>query len=329
MIWFAWRVQRLYLVVAAAVVAGIAVWFTIEGRNQDALWNCLLNHIHPQGRYAYCSAAWRSYNFVHLDSLFYGLLYAVPGLLGMLLGAPLVARELDQKTSRIAWTQSVTRTRWLVTKLLLVGGIIVLLTAGIIILSEWWGHAVRSGPPIQPVPFDATGIAPAFFGVFAFLLGVALGALIRRTGWALFLALPLFAVTRTFMRYFVRPHLASTSAIVTPSFQGLGATKGWILREGFLPLGQLSPPTGRTWNSWADAGWTCYLRSWVPVGPNGRTRVPTLDQACLAAHRLHYVIQYQPQSHYWQLQVEESAIFLVAGLALAAVAYLVVRRRSA
>ena len=34
----------------------------------------------------------------------------------MFWGAPLVARELEAGTHRLIWNQSVTRTRWLVTK---------------------------------------------------------------------------------------------------------------------------------------------------------------------------------------------------------------------
>ena len=40
----------------------------------------------------------------------------VPAVLGMLWGAPLVAHELEARTSDFGWTQSVTRTRWLTVK---------------------------------------------------------------------------------------------------------------------------------------------------------------------------------------------------------------------
>ena len=41
------------------------------------------------------------------------LVAAAPGVLGLFWGAPLVAGELEAGTFRLAWTQSVTRTRWL------------------------------------------------------------------------------------------------------------------------------------------------------------------------------------------------------------------------
>jgi len=41
---------------------------------------------------------------------------ATPALLGIFWGAPLIARELETGTCRLAWNQSVTRTRWLTVK---------------------------------------------------------------------------------------------------------------------------------------------------------------------------------------------------------------------
>lgn len=336
MIWFAWRVQRPHLLVAGAAVGGLAIWFTLQGLHEQSFWNCLLERTRPAGKYSYCSAASSSYNIDHWNPYSYWVLYAVPALIGVLLGAQLVARDLEHKTARIAWTQSVTRTRWLVTKLLFVGVIVAALVAGTVALAEWWTGAVRAGATVLPGPFDVTGTAPVSYGLFAFLLGAALGAVMRRTGWAVFFAISLFGLTRALLRFDVRPHLASTAVTAYRAmpdfsypFSPLGFPKGWILNAGYLPLGRSAPPTGNTWVSWQYLANTCYLRSFIPVTPNSRMGIPALDQLCLAAHRLHYVIQYQPQGNYWQLQVEESAIFLLAGIALALVTLIAVRKRSA
>jgi ABC-type transport system involved in multi-copper enzyme maturation permease subunit len=42
---------------------------------------------------------------------------ALPALLGLTLGGPLVAGEIQQRTNRLAWTQSIARTRWLIIKI--------------------------------------------------------------------------------------------------------------------------------------------------------------------------------------------------------------------
>ncbi len=46
-------------------------------------------------------------------NIFVGLSIAVPALLGLFWGAPMVAREIETGTSQFAWVQSVTRVRWL------------------------------------------------------------------------------------------------------------------------------------------------------------------------------------------------------------------------
>ena len=45
------------------------------------------------------------------------LFLILPALLGVFWGAPLLAREVEQGTHRLAWTQSVGRLRWPLTKL--------------------------------------------------------------------------------------------------------------------------------------------------------------------------------------------------------------------
>lgn len=51
------------------------------------------------------------------QTLYYAGLPAVPAVIGMFWGAPLISRELETGTHYLAWNQGVTRTRWLATKL--------------------------------------------------------------------------------------------------------------------------------------------------------------------------------------------------------------------
>ena len=87
----------------------------------------------------------------------------VPAVLGALWGAPLVAHELESRTSDFAWAQSVTRTRWLAVKagwLLLAGAACGGVVAALV---TWW-----SGPnnallanAFGPGQFDIQGIVPS------------------------------------------------------------------------------------------------------------------------------------------------------------------------
>src|SRR5262249_49694296 len=116
----------------------------------------------------------------------------VPVLVAMLVGAPLVARELEHSTHRLVWTQGVTRLRWLAVKLglVLIG---CLLAEGILIaLLTWWnGPFTRLGGSFGKV-FDLEGTAPVAYMAFALAAAVAAGTLLRRALPAMVLTLGLF-----------------------------------------------------------------------------------------------------------------------------------------
>ena len=109
---------------------------------------------------------------------------------GLFWGAPLVTRELEAGTFRLAWNQSVARTRWMAVKLAAVG-LAAMLTAGLLsLMLTWWSGpvdtalALKSGNSISfirvgPVLFAVRGIAPVGYAAFAFVLGVTAGVLVR------------------------------------------------------------------------------------------------------------------------------------------------------
>src|SRR5690242_18892907 len=66
-----------------------------------------------------CSAATTSFTAADGPLQMYSDLVRldIPLVIGMLWGAPLITREFEAGTFRLAWTQGVTRTRWLAVKL--------------------------------------------------------------------------------------------------------------------------------------------------------------------------------------------------------------------
>src|ERR1700684_3985659 len=72
---------------------------------------------------------------------------AIPLLPGLLWGAPMVAHELETGTNQFAWTQSITRRRWLVAKtgwMLLAAGVIAGIASALV---TWWSgpdHALNA-----------------------------------------------------------------------------------------------------------------------------------------------------------------------------------------
>ena len=146
------------------------------------------------------------------------ILYLAPALIGMFWGAPLVTRELEAGTFRLAWNQSVTRTRWLAVKLGLIG-LAAMATAGLLsLMITWWAGPIdRAGgfpasmsqqvSRFSLVLFGARGIAPVGYAAFAFALGVTAGVLIRRTLPAMAITLAVFALIQLAWPSWVRPHL--------------------------------------------------------------------------------------------------------------------------
>jgi hypothetical protein len=307
MTWVAWRVQRSTILAAIAVVSVLALWLVATG--------LVMGH----------SQTWKYWT----DADVY-VLFALPGVLGLAIGAPLIAGESNLGTDRLATTQSVTRARWLTYKLL-VGGFA---TAGIVLvltlILRWWTGAVSvsaltqsggfSGVRIQPDAFDLTGLVVVGYTLFAFFLGTALGTVIRKPGWAFSLGLPIFAAARIVVQDWLRPHLVAP-AVYTNLMEraSAAAMNSWMLNLALLPANRTSPPPGKTW-AWWD--WT---KSYTTC-----TSQPNLTNAedahCAVLAHVHFVFQYQPESHYWALQGIETAIFLALALLLLGLTVIKVKR---
>jgi hypothetical protein len=132
----------------------------------------------------------------------------VPAVLGILWGAPLVAHELETRTTDFAWAQSVTRTRWLTVK---VGWLLLAAAAcggAIAALTTWWSgpNNAQFASAFEPGHFDTQGIVPIGYAVFAMALGIAAGTVARRTLPAIAVVLGGFIGLRLVISDFVRQH---------------------------------------------------------------------------------------------------------------------------
>ena len=296
MTWVAWRVQRLQFVTAAGVVVVLVLWLAASGLDGHAGW----------------SQYWNNADVY--------VLYALPGVLGLAIGASLIAFEIDRGTNRLAWTQSITRTRWLGRKLLVGATVSAGLVAVLIPLLDWWTGAMRSGPAavsnIVPKLFGITGFVAVGYVLFAFLLGITLGTVIGRPGWAFAAGLPIFGGVRLLVDG-LRPTLVSPAFAVSPAQPFSGPQpNGWVLNAAYLPTGRTTPAPGQTWASSWDRVGSCFDQAQSQAG---------VDRCAAVAH-LHYVVEYQPESHFWMLQGVEAAIYVGLTLILAAVTVIAIRR---
>jgi hypothetical protein len=121
-------------------------------------------------------------------------------LAGMFIGAPLLPHEFDHGTTKLAWTQAASRSRWLLAQVLLHASLLTLAALAIGALFGWLlspfpQFAVRIVPlwPFphlsldripwtqwSPLAFNLSPLLLAGWTVFAFALGVFLGAAIQR-----------------------------------------------------------------------------------------------------------------------------------------------------
>jgi hypothetical protein len=113
-----------------------------------------------------------------------------PFVLGLFLGVPIVAREVESRTAGIAWSLSRSRRRWLVQRAV---PVLVLVAAGTLavgIASDVLTHAMpwAEGAEVGFANHGARGPLVAVRGVAVFALGLALGTLVPRQLPALLLA---------------------------------------------------------------------------------------------------------------------------------------------
>ena len=157
--------------------------------------------------------------------------YGLPAafaIIGALIGAPLVAREVEQRTHLAAWTQSVSRRRWYTAKTsaLAAGLAVAGLAAGTI--NAWLQPQLTAGVTAGSrwSWFVSASLAPAGEAVLAFALAVAAGALLRRTLPATGVALAGFTILLLAARWAVQA-LTPASKTTGPHFTAPPGS--WIL----------------------------------------------------------------------------------------------------
>ena len=246
------------------------------------------------------------------------VLYVVPALVGTFWGAPLIAREIETGTFRVAWTQSVSRTRWLVVKLAL-GGLAAMAAAGLLsLMVAWWASRVDPLDPfgmnrLQPAMFGARGIVPIGYAAFAFALGVTAGMLIRNTVPAMAVTLAAFAAVEGAVIAWIRPHLITPVRAVMPlnlaTVQAVGNNVGAPASNNLFVSAPVTEPGG-----WVYSSQVLGAAGHTSLGPEPQVCVSGGPwQSCLTAlGRLHLrqAVTYQPTSHYWPLQWAETSLFL-------------------
>jgi hypothetical protein len=252
----------------------------------------------------------------HFAGEFAGLVTAtralavLPVLAGLFVGGPLIARELELGTYRFAWTQGVTRRRWLLSKtLLLAGGTVVAAAAASLVVMWWRTPFDMLEGRIGPSGFDIEGVVVPAYALFALALGVLAGLVFRRTVAAMTATLVGFGAARFLVFEFVRPNFMTPLHRVIAATGAGGSAGDWVLSDTLVDAGGRQIAAGREELAVLHA---------QQAGIDPHTYILTLGWR--------RIISYQPAGRFWTFQLLEAGLFVGLAVALVLLALWLVRR---
>jgi len=285
--WVSWRLQRTETLIAVGMLALLASLLIPTGiqmanaYHHDGLAACLSSNPGPTCASELGDFRQRFQSLIDLSNWF----TLLPGLIGVLLAAPFIF-DLEHGTYRLAWTQSITRGRWLFGKLGLSVVTAVLTAGALILLFAWWrAPSVHIDGRLETGNYDSTGTVVIGYTLFALALTLALGAIWRRAAASLAVAFVGYFAARIFVDVSLRNHL------VAP----LKATYKGAQQPSFLHNAIILSQTG-----------TFHGRQILGGGNgfgSGKFAAPGLSNAV-------FHVVYQPDSHFWPLQLTETGLFV-------------------
>ncbi|WP_433546858.1 ABC transporter permease [Streptomyces sp. CA-294286] len=294
--WAPWAAVA--LVATAAVVTVCGLWWQGGGRSGGG-------------------TGWYASRLLRFSQEHGGTLLALlPLALGAFVAGPLIARELESGTYKLAWTQSVSPARWLAVKLALPLVVTALATSALVGLFRLGRTALQRDPYGVPESwygrgtYEALGPAVVGYAVLGVALGALIGLLVRRTA----------------------PAMGATACAVGCVLLTLGSVRAHL----WPPL-TVAGPADMTVNMRVDgpgvwelaAGWrtasgdvldpeTCFRR----VEETAQTY-----QACMTSRgATERFADFHPQSHFWPLQLVETGILLALAALAGWLAFRVLRR---
>ena len=341
--WVVWRQQRSIVIAFAPLAVVVSVWALIMGLHEQSLWREYLS-TPCKGEVGglttsdakFCEHVQFSlYNSGKLNEVVIGFGMTFAPLFGLILGVNAVAHEIEQKTNRLAWTQSGSRTRWLMNKYFMSIASLVVILVPLCWLLSWWVGATHVAPRIMPKVFAMSGFIEVACGIFCFVLAVVVGLFVRRPGWSLAAAAVLFAAI--FLGFYSSGVLLNLGSPSVAVLQGngveVGSSSGFIVRggapanswpisEGFVPKIEKGIPSTSVLNRSASHVYRC-----ADAMKDGKPEHS--ETYCLKHLGLIDVQWYIPNSQYWALQSFEGGFYLIAALLLAALSLFAVRRAKA
>ena len=235
-------------------------------------------------------------------------LFFLPAIVGSFVGGPLFARDLERGTHRLVWTQSITRRRWAIAKLVALcaagaAGAALVATAGHL------GTTIMGTSQNAYQSFDIEG--PAFVSYVLFGISVAafVGTFSRRILTGMFLGLLLFGLFRVGISYGLRPNyeppVTVTYSAATPCPQCEVPPQAWVVSNDYVDHTGSVVPQERV----RELSDQFFYRS-RPIGANDPV-------VYLAKNDALQRVRFHPQDRYWRFQWTEGLLFLLLSGAFA------------
>ena len=324
MTWLTWRLHRFEALLGVALLAGLALVMVVginsvtEARQAATDGGCFGNFTDPR-----CGEVLTTY-YDRLSEWqgFTTLVHGVPLVAAALLVLPTL-QELERGTHRLAWTQSVTRRRWALTRLGFAAAVAAAVAVVWVLRASGWRTSVLEdgGRSFVRNSFE---LAPAvLIGYLAFAVALAFAAAvtIRRLVPALVVSALGFIAVRVLTSFALRERYMAPveeQGSVTALYQPFSVfSDRWVVDESWL-----NGAGERT--SWETVNRLCPMD-----GDKSEAEMMAAFERCLSGNGLIYYRAYHPLDRFGEFQAIETAIFLGLAAGLFALAYWFLTRRPA
>jgi hypothetical protein len=337
--WFAWRQHRKQFLVfgillvaftALVIPTGIHFWHTY----QQALATCTQNPNTPNCNDLQDNILTSGSDALVMRSIILGA-FAFPLLVALFIGSPLIASEYAEGTNKLAWTQSISRRKWLTTKLAWTLGFALLYGITVTLLVTWWSRTENVLHQFRFIQghFETQGLMPAAYALFFTAFAIAMSAWFRKTLVALALTFGVFILFMIGFGQWIRPHYATpvtvTSAMAPNAIEAKIPVDAWTLKRNIIDN------HGNAFDSFSidNMPTQCQKLTQDIRVPDGSRAAKVKAQGgdpvddCLNSAGYRQTATYQPEYRYWDFQRIETGIYLgMTALAIGATYWLVLKR---
>jgi ABC-type transport system involved in multi-copper enzyme maturation permease subunit len=244
---------------------------------------------------------------------------AIPTIVGVFVGAPLLSREFEAGTFRFTFTQRVGRNRFVLTTLMILATIVIIIAIASGLLLSWLVHpfeVVGIDDRWQSGLFNATSLLLSGWCVLALCAGVLLGAYLKRVVASM--AATAIVVGGFFIASFmyVVKWMLSIGSLTTSRLSPIGLGVGTLGLPARLAPGA---PSG----SWLIRSWFAGSRGQLLTAKAANRVYERIFEASnaksfnlthwLSLHHVVFNVSYQPASRFMIFQL--GAAVILVGLA--------------